>query len=629
MGRLRTGVRAAGRGVARFALGPVELLACAAQLLAIAATCIGLIFLFPVAVERGRALAGLARRLASSWSAVPVAVPYRPRPQAVRGPDERFHAPDGSTYPTARTASMGMYSRWIWTDPATWRDLLWSAIDPFAGGALAVAPAALMASGAVAIVLRPWSWLMPLGVLGVLAGIAIAPKMLLLHGHWTRLLLAPASPAAAERGASRRRWFGAGLLAAFRCMTLGVLSALAVPQFLTCFVAVVAAGPVVAMWVLAWARWLPNLFRQLATVWSDIELPEPYLSTPRMSDISGDRQVSSTTWWAGFAARARTMWFDPSTWRDLLWLACQPFAGAPLFLPVAMIGYGIWGLTLPVLEVPLGGKISPWYGEAFGSGWAALLAGPVLTAAGLALAPPLLRVHGRWLTLLLRPTARASLLADRERLTARVEQLTETRTAATDTLTAELRRIERDLHDGAQARMVAVGMTLGAAEALIDRDPAAAKTLVAQAKNASEAALAELRGLVRGIHPPVLAERGLVDAVRALALDSPIPVEVDADVGGPVAAPVESALYFAVAEALTNAVRHSGADRIRIALRRTDALLRITVQDNGAGGADATRGSGLYGIERRLGSFDGRVGVDSPPGGPTLVTMELPTVQAR
>ncbi|MGW4249106.1 sensor histidine kinase [Nocardia sp. NPDC004722] len=184
--------------------------------------------------------------------------------------------------------------------------------------------------------------------------------------------------------------------------------------------------------------------------------------------------------------------------------------------------------------------------------------------------------------------------------------------------------MERDLHDGAQARMVAVGMTLGAIEALIDRDPRAAKELVAQARTASAAALADLRGLVRGIHPPVLAERGLVDAVRALALDCPLDVRVEARLDAPVASPVESALYFTIAELLTNAARHSGADRVEVELAGQDTLVRIMVRDNGRGGADPALGTGLRGIEHRLSSFDGRVSLDSPPGGPTLVTVEIP-----
>lgn len=202
--------------------------------------------------------------------------------------------------------------------------------------------------------------------------------------------------------------------------------------------------------------------------------------------------------------------------------------------------------------------------------------------------------------------------------------MTETRHEAVDTAASELRRIERDLHDGAQARLVAMGMNLGTIEALIEKDPAQAKQLLATARESSAEALTELRDLVRGIHPPVLAERGLGDAVKALALRLPIPCDVDVELTGRADAPVESAAYFAVSEALTNAAKHSGADRIWVDLRHSDGALKFTVTDNGRGGASVGAGSGLSGIERRLGTFDGIMAVSSPAGGPTMVTMEIP-----
>jgi signal transduction histidine kinase len=205
----------------------------------------------------------------------------------------------------------------------------------------------------------------------------------------------------------------------------------------------------------------------------------------------------------------------------------------------------------------------------------------------------------------------------------RVERLTASRAIVADSAAAELRRLERDLHDGAQARLVALGMSLNAAERLIPPESQAALALVAEARDASAQALAELRGLVRGVHPPVLADRGLADAVRSLALDAAIPAHVDIDLPGRLAAPVEGACYFAVAEVLTNAVKHSGAREIRIRLAYRGGVLRIEVVDDGVGGADPARGSGLAGLERRLAAFDGVVAVSSPVGGPTIVAMEL------
>jgi signal transduction histidine kinase len=221
-----------------------------------------------------------------------------------------------------------------------------------------------------------------------------------------------------------------------------------------------------------------------------------------------------------------------------------------------------------------------------------------------------------------------TLLRPDTELAGRVEQLTQTRADAVDTAAAELRRVERDLHDGAQARLVALGMSLRAAERLILTSPQAAIALVAEAREASSKALTELRDLVRGMYPPVLADRGLADAVRALALDTPLRTETDIDLPGRLDLPVESACYFAIAEAVTNAVKHSGARlvqiRIRHASRPAPGVLRIEVTDNGTGGADPARGSGLQGVERRLATFDGILAVSSPPGGPTMIVMEIP-----
>ncbi|HYB87762.1 MAG TPA: histidine kinase [Streptosporangiaceae bacterium] len=209
-------------------------------------------------------------------------------------------------------------------------------------------------------------------------------------------------------------------------------------------------------------------------------------------------------------------------------------------------------------------------------------------------------------------------------LVGRVQRLTETRGHAVDAATSELRRIERDLHDGAQARLVALGMNLRAVERLLPASPEAALGLVAEARETSLRALNELRDLIRGIYPPVLADRGLGHAVQALALDTPVPTELDIDLPGRLSAPVESACYFAVAEALANAVKHSGARHVHIRMQHKAGILRIEVADDGAGGADPARGTGLQGVERRLGTFDGILAVNSPPGGPTMIAMEVP-----
>lgn len=216
-------------------------------------------------------------------------------------------------------------------------------------------------------------------------------------------------------------------------------------------------------------------------------------------------------------------------------------------------------------------------------------------------------------------------LAERTRaLAQRVDGLTRTRSDATDTAVAELRRIERDLHDGAQARMVAVGMSLRAAEQLMASSPEAALALVTEARETSSRAIADLRDLVRGIYPPVLADRGLAEAVRNLALDAAQDVHVDADLPEEPPMPVAAAVYFAVAESLNNAVLHAEASTVQISVACENGMLRATITDDGRGGADAARGTGLAGVERRLATFDGILAVSSPAGGPTIVVIEVP-----
>ena len=254
----------------------------------------------------------------------------------------------------------------------------------------------------------------------------------------------------------------------------------------------------------------------------------------------------------------------------------------------------------------------PWYAALAGTGPQGYV--PILLAAFLFLA------FGLWLVP--RTLGMHYLLVSR--LTSRVQRLSETRLDAVDTAAAELRRVERDLHDGAQARLVALGMSLRAAERLFETSPGAALALVGEAREMSSRALTELRDLVRGILPPVLADRGLGDAVRALALETPVATKLDIDLPGRLAEPVESAAYFAVAEVLANAAKHAQARMVEIHMLHTGDVLRIAVTDDGIGGADPANGSGLRGVERRLGTFDGILAVNSPPGGPTIVVIEVP-----
>jgi signal transduction histidine kinase len=330
------------------------------------------------------------------------------------------------------------------------------------------------------------------------------------------------------------------------------------------------ATSVVSVGALLLVLCLPGLraFARLHRRWAGWQLGRPVASPYR--PVSGSNVV--TRGWCQLK--------DPATWRDLLWLSINSTIGLALFI-VAIVE-SVLDLLFWWLPDHLALKANAYIAEA--------LLGP-----------------GR-----------------KSELAVRVQELTESRAETVDSQASEIRRIERDLHDGAQARLVVLGLNLGLAEELMERDPDMARTLIAEAREASSEALTELRDLVRGIHPPVLADRGLSGAAQALALAAPLPVEVQMGLTGRLPAPVESAGYFAVAEALTNVIKHSGASRAWIALEHADELLRIEVGDDGVGGADGALGTGLRGIERRLSAFDGRLTVISPVGGPTTVLMEVP-----
>jgi signal transduction histidine kinase len=212
---------------------------------------------------------------------------------------------------------------------------------------------------------------------------------------------------------------------------------------------------------------------------------------------------------------------------------------------------------------------------------------------------------------------------DRRELEQRVEVLSESRAEAVDVAAAELQRIERDLHDGAQARLVALALDLGMAEDRFQRDPEGARELVEKARGEARLALGELRDLARGIRPALLAERGLGEALGALAARTPLPTTVEAEIDERLPAAVEGAVYFTAAEALTNAVKHAQARNARIRLWRAGGLVHIEVRDDGRGGAEPS-GHGLDGLRKRLAALDGTLDVDSPAGGPTIVHAQVP-----
>ncbi|WP_426511341.1 sensor histidine kinase [Dactylosporangium sp. McL0621] len=206
----------------------------------------------------------------------------------------------------------------------------------------------------------------------------------------------------------------------------------------------------------------------------------------------------------------------------------------------------------------------------------------------------------------------------------RVAELTATRAAALDAHATELRRIERALHDGTQNRIVAVNVLLGAARRAVAKNPERADEILERAQGAAEAALADLRAVVRTILPPVLTDRSLPDALRSLAANCAVPVDVDAELPVRCAASVEATAYFVAAEALTNVAKHSGAEHATLRLRRTGDRLHLTIADDGHGGADEQGGSGLTGIRQRAAAHDGTMELTSPTGGPTILKVSIP-----
>jgi signal transduction histidine kinase len=410
-----------------------------------------------------------------------------------------------------------------------------------------------------------------------------------------------------------RDWVRDGLRAVAGGVLAIGLSITNVPLFLFFVLALVLTpvwglGFVLLPLVTSLIRVRADVARRLAGWWG-VSIPTPYRPRPQTGSVIGWR-------------RYKWILTDQATWRDFAWLLPGAVIGLVLgVLSLIIPLYGIEGVVLLPLWIWLG---TEWYGygaiwpiESVGEGFLSLPQGALILAIGLAAAPYMRRADAWFARLLLAPTRNAELRM-------RVTELTVTRADTVDAQAAELRRIERDLHDGAQARLVSLGMTIGLAEEMVQRDPDQARRLLAEAREHSSTALVELRHLVRGIHPPVLAERGLDGAVRALALNLRIPTSVDSEVVERLPTPVESAAYFAVAEALTNVTLHSGATVAYVSLKRNGDSLQMEVGDDGNGGANPDGGTGLHGIERRLAAFDGTMTLSSPPGGPTIVTMELP-----
>ena len=339
---------------------------------------------------------------------------------------------------------------------------------------------------------------------------------------------------------------------------------------------------------------------------------------------------------------------DSLVLRDILWHFVNVFVGTFLgVIPTSLFLSGVWGVALmvgqhyfvPVFVVDPGGShyMDPGgshYMDPGGSHymfldmstpnayWYAGTLGIIQILLAFIIARPLLRTYGYWVQLVL---GRSSELVLRER----ISHLTDTRNDALDFQQDEISRIERDLHDGVQAHLVSMGMTLNEVAALMKEDPERAQQMLSQAQNSSVTALQELRGLVRGIRPPLLADRGLNEAVRSLCTSTSVPTTFTSTLTGRLPEPLETALYFAAAELVTNAVKHANAQKITVGITQGESLIMLEVQDDGTGGIPqdalgSKASGGLEGIRRRLATFDGEMFVSSPAEGPTSVRAIVP-----
>jgi signal transduction histidine kinase len=388
-------------------------------------------------------------------------------------------------------------------------------------------------------------------------------------------------------------------------------------------------GPALSILLIITLIGIPKLYGDLWITrwWADAERLR--------GGLAGVPMEPSRRAWRGasFLARLRSAVTDPMTWRELVWLILVFGIGTASFVA----GVTAFGIGLGFLTLPLWGWSLPRDGVDIG--FAHLDAAWQVVAFGLLAGPPAV-VLGAWIlrgsALVQAKLAEVLLRADEQE---RIEELTVSRAGAVDAAAVELRRIERDLHDGAQARLVALAMEIGMAREQIERDPQAAAALLAGAHEDAKTALAELRDLARGIHPAILTDRGLDAAVSALAARCPVPCTVAIALDRRLPAAVESAAYFTVAEALANVAKHSGASRCEIAGRLDSGWLVIEVRDDGRGGVDESRGSGIHGLRGRVEALDGRMrvtdratadpdsahpaGADSPGHG-TILHVELP-----
>ena len=323
-------------------------------------------------------------------------------------------------------------------------------------------------------------------------------------------------------------------------------------------------------------------------------------------------------WWSRLRQRVTCA----SRWREIGYLAL----GLPIQAVLGVVVLALWSAALALVALPAYVSHLPGGSADFG-----------LVRLRLGLGAAVAALIGAFVLLVLAPQVTMALAAvermvvrwllgprEQSNLARRVDELELSRSAAVSSAEAERHRIERDLHDGAQQRLVALAMDLGRARERFDSEPERARQLVVEAHEEAKAALAELRNLARGIHPAVLTDRGLDAALSAVVTRCPVPVTLTVDVTTRPPASVESAAYFVVAEALTNVAKHSRATQVDVGIELKGNCLVIDIRDDGIGGADASVGGGLSGLADRVGALGGWIRIESPTGGPTTVTVEIP-----
>jgi signal transduction histidine kinase len=417
-------------------------------------------------------------------------------------------------------------------------------------------------------------------------------------------------------------WRSAGYLLTTLLVALPAFAVVAIPWLV--LVARLTAGDyqlgmVVGLVVLG-AALIAALGPLIATPLADLERRRL-----RMVDVrpvgSGHRNAAP----AGPVSWLRARYADPATWREVGY-ACLLATVAPVLsiaglLAAPLIGFFIASPLLVLAQRPSGGPVALAFGQVVTVGQTLpyVIAGVLL----LPLVPYLLTLlagaHAA--------VARALLLGGpAEQLRAELVEVSRSRARLADAFEAERRRIERDLHDGAQQRLVGLTLQLGLAR--LDLPPGSpAAGSVAAAHEQAKQLMAELRELIHGIQPQVLTDLGLPAALGELADQAPVPVAVEAHLAGRLPSQTENTAYFVVAEALTNIAKHSGATGASVTARQHDNLLTIEISDNGRGGADPHRGSGLTGLADRVAVTGGRMLLSSPDGGPTLLRVELPCTQ--